>query len=71
MIGTSNSSELRGVLASLDTKQQALVLGHAVPMPVVIQTRHYDDEAFRLSMGVRSSEARDEAIKLEIERDFA
>jgi DNA helicase HerA-like ATPase len=71
LIGTSNSSELRGVLASLDSKQQALVLGHAVPMPVVIQTRHYDDEAFRLSMGVKSPEERDDAIKLEIERDFA
>ena len=71
LTGVSNASGLRGVLASLDSKQQALVLGHAVPMPVVIQTRHYDDEAFRLSMGVKSPEERDDAIKLEIERDFA
>ena len=27
------------VLARLDTKQQALILGHAVPMPVVIKPR--------------------------------
>lgn len=71
LTGVSNASGLRGVLASLDTKQQALVLGHAVPMPVVIQTRHYDDEAFRLSMGVRSLEDRDEMTRLEIKRDFA
>ena len=71
LTGVSNASGLRGVLASLDTKQQALVLGHAVPMPVVIQTRHYDDEAFRLSMGVRPAAERDEMIKAEIERDFA
>jgi hypothetical protein len=30
------------VLARLETKQQALLLGHAVPMPVVVRTRDYD-----------------------------
>lgn len=30
------------MLAKLDSKQQALILGHAVPMPVVVQTRPYD-----------------------------
>jgi uncharacterized protein len=44
--GVSGSAGLRGVIATLDTKQQALLLGHAVPMPVVVQTRTYDDEAF-------------------------
>ncbi|XFA73303.1 DUF87 domain-containing protein [Thermosynechococcaceae cyanobacterium Okahandja] len=41
--GVAGSHQLRSVLAKLDSKQQALVLGHAVPMPVVIQTRSYDD----------------------------
>lgn len=40
--GVSGGQNLRSVLAKLDSKQQALVLGHAVPMPVVIQTRPYD-----------------------------
>jgi DNA helicase HerA-like ATPase len=40
--GVSGSAGLRAVLASLDSKQQALVLGHAVPMPVVVKTRAYD-----------------------------
>jgi uncharacterized protein len=40
--GVSGASGLRSVLAKLDSKQQALVLGHAVPMPVVIRTRPYD-----------------------------
>lgn len=31
----------RAVLAKLETKQQALILGHAVPMPVVVRTEHY------------------------------
>ncbi len=40
--GVSGGQNLRSVLAKLDSKQQALVLGHAVPMPVVIRTRAYD-----------------------------
>jgi uncharacterized protein len=41
--GVSGGQALRSVLAKLDSKQQALVLGHAVPMPVVIRTRAYDE----------------------------
>ncbi len=40
--GVSGGQGLRSVLAKLDSKQQALLLGHAVPMPVVIRTRPYD-----------------------------
>ncbi len=40
--GVSGAQSLRSVLAKLDSKQQALVLGHAVPMPVVVRTRAYD-----------------------------
>jgi len=43
LTGVSNSSGLRSILATLDTKKQALVMGHAVPMPVVVKTREYDD----------------------------
>lgn len=41
--GVSNAQQLRGILSTLDTKKQALLLGHAVTMPVVIQTREYDE----------------------------
>lgn len=51
LTGVAGAKELRGLLASLDSKQQALILGHAVPMPVVIRTRTYDDENFRAAMG--------------------
>ncbi|MFH1008340.1 MAG: ATP-binding protein, partial [Candidatus Latescibacterota bacterium] len=47
LTGVSNASGLRSVLASLDSKQQVLVLGHAVPMPVVIQTRDYDEKFYQ------------------------
>ena len=45
--GVSGGDQLRTVLASLDTKKQALILGHAVPMPVVVRVREYDDAFFK------------------------
>ena len=39
--GIPAGTGLRSVLARLDSKQQAILLGHAVPMPVVIKTRDY------------------------------
>ena len=50
LTGINNASSLRSVLASLDSKKQALLLGHALTMPVVIQTRDYD-ETFYQAMG--------------------
>ncbi len=41
LTGVSGSSQLRQVLARLDSRQQMLMMGHAVPMPVVVQTRTY------------------------------
>lgn len=50
LTGINDAQSLRTILASLDSKKQALLLGHAVTMPVVIQTREYD-EAFYRAMG--------------------
>ena len=44
--GVSGASALREVLARLDTQQQALIMGHAVPMPVVIRTRDYGENLY-------------------------
>jgi len=49
--GVSGSAALREVLARLDTRQQALIMGHAVPMPVVIQTRTYDADFYAAVAG--------------------
>ncbi len=43
------------MLARLDTQQQALILGHAVPMPVVVRTRNYDVDLYR-SLGFAEPE---------------
>ena len=50
LMGARDAGQLRNVLSRLDSKQQALVFGHAVPMPVVVRPRDYD-EAFYADMG--------------------
>ena len=41
LTGVSGKNELRSVLARLEAKQQVLIFGHSVPMPVVVRTREY------------------------------
>ena len=60
--GVSGGQSLRSVLAKLDSKQQALVLGHAVPMPVVVQTRPYDEQFYREIGDIDWQEMPDEQV---------
>lgn len=46
LTGISGAAGLREVLARLDTRQQAIIMGHAVPMPVVVRTRTYDEQFY-------------------------
>jgi len=48
LAGVSGKSELKSVLARLAPKQQALIFGHAVPMPVPFEPREYGSvESYR------------------------
>lgn len=47
LTGVNGAQNLRSILASLDSKKQALLMGHALTMPIVIQTREYDEEFYR------------------------
>lgn len=60
--GVAGSQNLKTVLAKLDSKQQALVLGHAVPMPVVVQTRSYDQRFYAEIANPDWSEAADAEV---------
>jgi DNA helicase HerA-like ATPase len=62
LTGISGAGGLREVLARLDTRQQAIILGHAVPMPVVVKTRQYDPE-FYASVGYVDDENLAEAAR--------
>jgi DNA helicase HerA-like ATPase len=54
--GVSGGSHLRTVLSTLDSREQALVLGHAVPMPMMVRTRKYDP-VFYASVATDTPEA--------------
>ena len=47
LTGVNNATQLRTVLAGLETKKQVVLLGHAIAMPIVIQTREYDEEFYQ------------------------
>lgn len=52
--GVSGRSGLRQVIAALESKRQALVFGHALPMPVVVQTPEATNaDSARASLRVR------------------
>ena len=64
LTGVGSRSSLRGALESLSTREQVLLMGHAVPMPIAIRTRKYD-EAFHQQMIAEDNHPGDanEAIK--------
>lgn len=70
LTGVPNPAGLRSILASLDSKQQVLVLGHAVPMPVVVKVREYDDFCTKISYELASliPEVQDRVKEEEFER---
>jgi uncharacterized protein len=61
--GVSGAGALREVLARLDTRQQALILGHAVPMPVVVRTRDYDQDFYAALGSVEGDQLKARARK--------
>ena len=73
LVGTSDASSLRSILASLDAKQQALLLGHAVPMPIVVKTRTYGPDfydALREGAGASAAPQDLESADAEMEELF-
>jgi len=62
LIGTSSTTALRTVLAGLDTKKQVLLVGHAIAMPVVIETREYNEEFYRAMVPMVTKEQIDSLI---------
>jgi len=55
LMGVSGKSELKTVLSKLESKQQALILGHSLPMPVVVKTREYGSAESYREFGFRDA----------------
>jgi len=69
--GVSGSQTLRTVLSQMDPKQQALVLGYAVPMPVVVRTRPFDETFYKAVAGqggswLDSADQSDDRVRSEV-----
>lgn len=45
--GAQDAQALKNALATLDFRQQALLFGQALPMPVIVRTRAYDEAFYR------------------------
>lgn len=58
--------DLRAVLTRLQTKQQALIFGAAVPMPIVIHTREYGSSQSYETFGLKNSKQ----LKADIESNL-
>ena len=56
--GLSGREALRGMLARLQAKEEVLLLGWGVPMPLPVKSRRYDDHFWKelLGSGKRSKE---------------
>jgi len=65
LAGASGSRKLRSVLAKLESRQQALAFGHALPMPVVFRTREYGSAESYRELGFREAAE----LKAQMERD--
>ncbi len=55
LMGVSGKSELKTVLSKLEAKQQALIFGHSLPMPVVVKTREYGSAESYRELGFRDA----------------
>lgn len=47
LTGMADPQRMRGIIASLDSQQQVLLIGHALPMPVVVRSRDYNADFYR------------------------
>jgi len=60
--GLSGRDALRGMLARLQPKEEVLLLGWGVPMPLPVKSRRYDDQFWKSLLG-NSRRSKEENIK--------
>ena len=64
LAGVSGKSELKSVLSRLESRQQSLIFGHAVPMPVVVKVREYGSaESYKDFISSEEAEIKKQAEK--------
>lgn len=61
--GLSGRESLRGMLARLQPKEEVLLLGWGVPMPLPVRSRRYDDNFWRDLLGTKGKKGEGEILK--------
>ena len=46
-VGESGTSALKEILSQLNPKQEVLMFGYAMPMPIVVRSRRYDSDFYK------------------------
>ena len=59
--GLAGREALRGMLARLQPKEEVLLLGWGVPMPLPVRSRRYDDKFWQELLGKNSGKKKNEA----------
>ncbi len=63
LTGLAGREALRGMLARLQPKEEVLMLGWGVPMPIVVHSRRYDDDFWKDLLGNNSKQSADEIME--------
>ena len=61
--GLSGREAIRGMLARLQPKEEVLLLGWGVPMPLPVRSRRYDDNFWRDLLGNKGKKGEGEILK--------
>ena len=61
--GLSGREALRGMLARLQPKEEVLLLGWGVPMPLPVKSRRYDDAFWKELLGASGKKSKDQNLK--------
>jgi hypothetical protein len=61
--GLSGRDAIRGMLARLQPKEEVLLLGWGVPMPLPVRSRRYDDNFWRELLGNKGKKGEGEILK--------
>jgi hypothetical protein len=63
LTGLAGRDALRGMLARLQPKEEVLMLGWGVPMPIVVRSRRYDDDFWDELLGKNLRRSNDDILK--------
>ena len=61
--GLSGREAIKGMLARLQPKEEVLLLGWGVPMPLPVKSRRYDDQFWRELLGNKGKKGEGEILK--------